>query len=151
MRLQRGRASLRAMKWSRRGSIHTTVRQTAETRMRTTRLNSTKRIGRLHTWETLNITPRMQIMQTMHGGISRTQRADRIRIANRIRRLPLSITVAAGSLTERSCNQGTEAFEDCRPCRRAIRYASGSGGQPGNSRKEVFPMYCKSAMPILLV
>jgi hypothetical protein len=29
--------------------------------------------------------------------------------------------------------------------------ASGSGGQPGNSRSDVLPIYCKSAMPILLV
>jgi hypothetical protein len=28
---------------------------------------------------------------------------------------------------------------------------SRGGGQPGNSRNVVFPMYCKSAIPILLV
>ena len=29
--------------------------------------------------------------------------------------------------------------------------ASGAGGQPGNSRTDVLPMYCRSAIPILLV
>jgi hypothetical protein len=30
-------------------------------------------------------------------------------------------------------------------------YHSGTGGQPGNSCSEVLPMYCRSAIPILLV
>jgi len=30
-------------------------------------------------------------------------------------------------------------------------YVSESGGQPGNSRRAVFPIYCRSAKPILLV